>query len=112
MEFINNLLTSGEIPNLWESEEKDKIKSDIGMINLKMGRVDEPDQIYFTFIERCRNNLHIVLNMSPIGSALRVRCRQFPSLINCSSLLWFDKWPEEALLSVSTTKLCENALLS
>jgi hypothetical protein len=43
LEFINNLLNSGEIPNLWESEEKDKIKSDISMINLKLGRVDEPD---------------------------------------------------------------------
>jgi len=32
-----------------------------------MGRPDEPDQIYSTFVERCRNNLHIVLNMSPYG---------------------------------------------
>lgn len=43
MEFINNLLNSGEIPNLWETEEKDKIKSDISMSNLKTGQVDEPD---------------------------------------------------------------------
>ena len=43
LEFINNLLNSGEIPNLWETEEKDKIKTDISMINLKSGGVDEPD---------------------------------------------------------------------
>ena len=39
--------------------------------------------------------------MSPVGSAFRVRCRMFPSLINCCTIDWFDRWPDEALLSVS-----------
>lgn len=29
------------------------------------------------------------------------RCRQFPSLINCSTIDWFNAWPAEALASVS-----------
>jgi len=40
--------------------------------------------------------------MSPVGDTLRVRCRQFPSLINCCTLDWFAKWPEDALLFVSS----------
>lgn len=40
--------------------------------------------------------------MSPVGDTLRVRCRQFPSLINCCTLDWFSKWPEEALRFVSS----------
>ena len=39
--------------------------------------------------------------MSPVGDSLRIRCRKFPSLVNCCTLDWFDSWPEEALLSVS-----------
>ena len=30
----------------------------------------------------------------------RVRARQFPALINCTSIDWFQKWPEEALVAV------------
>jgi dynein heavy chain len=39
--------------------------------------------------------------MSPVGDDLRVRCRKFPSLVNCCTLDWFSRWPEEALLYVS-----------
>ena len=39
--------------------------------------------------------------MSPVGEHLRVRCRKFPSLINCCSLDWFPNWPKEALISVA-----------
>ena len=39
--------------------------------------------------------------MSPVGDQLRIRCRKFPSLVNCCTLDWFDNWPEEALLNVS-----------
>jgi hypothetical protein len=28
------------------------------------------------------------------------RCRQFPSLINCTTIIWFSPWPSEALLGV------------
>jgi dynein heavy chain, axonemal len=53
------------------------------------------------FIQRVRDNLHIVLCLSPVGEALRTRIRMFPSLVNCCSIDWFDTWPEEALLSIS-----------
>jgi len=43
--------------------------------------------------------------MSPIGDAFRRRCRLFPSLVNNSTIDWFDDWPPEALLSVSLKTL-------
>ena len=50
--------------------------------------------------------------MSPVGNDLRVRCRQFPSLVNCCTLDWFSKWPPEALLFVSQQKLIDMELPS
>ena len=55
-----------------------------------------------TFIEWVREYLHICLCMSPVGDSLRIRCRKFPSLVNCCTLNWFDRWPEQALLYVSS----------
>lgn len=43
--------------------------------------------------------------MSPVGDALRVRCRMFPSLVDCCTLDWFAAWPREALISVSQKML-------
>ena len=49
------------------------------------------------FIDRVRDQLHIVLAMSPIGGAFRSRLRKFPSLVNCCTIDWFQAWPEDAL---------------
>mmetsp|Transcript_28705 Transcript_28705/g.25772 ORF Transcript_28705/g.25772 Transcript_28705/m.25772 type:complete len:147 (+) Transcript_28705:3209-3649(+) len=48
-----------------------------------------------------RENLHIVLTFSPVGNKLRERCLQFPSIINCCTIDWYDRWPTEALYSVA-----------
>ena len=53
------------------------------------------------FIQRCRDQLHIVLAMSPIGDAFRSRLRKFPSLVNCCTIDWFQSWPEDALEAVA-----------
>lgn len=63
------------------------------------------DAIFRYFIQRVRSKLHLVICMSPIGDAFRRRCRLFPSLVNNSTIDWFDDWPKEALLSVAYNSL-------
>ena len=102
MEDINNILNSGEVPNLFEADEYERV-----IIGCRPGAKEagiaegNRDEIFNFFINRVRNNLHIVLAMSPVGSAFRTRCRMFPSLVNCCTIDWFIEWPREALLSVS-----------
>eukprot|EP00828_Plagiopyla_frontata_P006295 TRINITY_DN1271_c0_g3_i1.p1 TRINITY_DN1271_c0_g3~~TRINITY_DN1271_c0_g3_i1.p1 ORF type:complete len:1785 (-),score=242.13 TRINITY_DN1271_c0_g3_i1:82-5436(-) len=110
LEDINNILNSGEVPNLIEQSEKDRIINDTRAYNEKLHRPNEPDQIFSTFIERVRENLHIVLCMSPVGDSLRIRCRKFPSLVDCCTLDWFSSWPAEALYSVAG-KMLEECVL-
>jgi len=52
-------------------------------------------------VGKVRENIHICLTFSPAGGSLRKYCLQFPSIINCCTIDWFDKWPEEALQSVA-----------
>lgn len=101
LEDINNLLNSGEVPGLFPPDEKERLLSDIRPYIQKMGLPETKDAMWAAFINRVRDNLHILLCMSPVGEAFRGRCRQFPSLINCCTIDWFSEWPEDALLSVS-----------
>lgn len=39
----------------------------------------------------------------------RARLRQFPSLVTCCTIDWFNAWPEEALQAVATSFLNELA---
>ncbi|UYV71126.1 DNAH7 [Cordylochernes scorpioides] len=64
------------------------------------------------FIQRVRDQLHIVLAMSPIGDSFRNRLRKFPSLVNCCTIDWFQAvcpqaWPEDALEAVAARNLEE-----
>ncbi|KAG2448089.1 hypothetical protein HYH02_007114 [Chlamydomonas schloesseri] len=101
LEDINNMLNSGEVPGMFAQDEKDRIVADIRDWVTATGGNPSKDGCYTAFVNRVRDNLHLVLAMSPVGEAFRARCRQFPSLINCTTIDWFSAWPEEALLSVS-----------
>lgn len=57
--------------------------------------------LYGIFTERVRKHVHVVVGMSPIGEAFRVRLRMFPSLINCCTIDWYTSWPDEALERVA-----------
>ncbi|VDO76393.1 unnamed protein product, partial [Schistosoma mattheei] len=102
LEDINNILNSGEITNLFDNDEYEHIINDCRIAAKEYGIIEgNRNGIYEFFINRIKNNLHIVLCMSPIGINFRIRCRMFPSLINCCIIDWFIEWPKEALYNVA-----------
>ncbi|CAH2307190.1 dynein heavy chain 3, axonemal [Pelobates cultripes] len=112
VEDINMLLNTGDVPNIFPADEKAEIVEKMQSIARTEGRkIDAtPMAMYNFFIERVRNNLHIVLAMSPIGDAFRNRLRMFPSLINCCTIDWFQTWPTDALEMVANKFLEDVAL--
>jgi dynein heavy chain len=108
LEDLNSLINSGEVSDLYSEEEVEEIVNSLrSELVDHQGIEDSKETIYKEFINRVRDNLHILLCTSPVGSTLRNRCRMFPSFVNCSTIEWFDNWPEEALLSVATSKLSD-----
>ncbi|GMI17677.1 hypothetical protein TrLO_g10552 [Triparma laevis f. longispina] len=101
LEDINCILASGEIPNLFDDEEDGDILIKMRAVAEEIGGRDTPEDCKKLFVKRVRDFLHIVLCMSPVGDDLRVRVRNFPSLINSTTIDWFDAWPKSALKSVS-----------
>jgi dynein heavy chain len=101
LEDLNNVLNTGEVSNLFPQDETDKIVGDMIAVCKADGITETRDNCLAHFVSRVRDRLHIVLCMSPVGDSLRIRCRQFPSLINCTTIDWFHGWPEAALVSVA-----------
>ena len=105
--MVNNLLASGEIPDLFSDDEVENI---IAMVKNEVkgaGIPDTRENCWKFFISRVRKQLKVILCFSPVGSTLRVRGRKFPALVNCTCIDWFHEWPEEALMSVSLNFLAE-----
>jgi dynein heavy chain len=105
--YINDLLSSGWIPELFLKEEIDELIGKIRGEAKSNGYMDVPDQIWEYFLDKVRKNLHLSLCFSPVGDAFRFRARMFPGLINCTSIDWFHEWPLDALIDVSSRFLKE-----
>jgi len=98
---INDLLSSGEIADLFAAEDVDGIVNNVRPAVKGEGIVDSKDNCWKFFIDRIKRNLHMSLCFSPVGDDFRNRAKKFPAIINCTVIDWFHAWPEEALLSVA-----------
>ncbi|CAF3483983.1 unnamed protein product [Rotaria sp. Silwood1] len=87
LEDVDSLLNTGEVPNLFAADERGEIMEAVaGQAAASQTDGDKgadfgPLALFQFFVNRVRDNLHIVLAFSPIGDAFRSRLRQFPSLI-------------------------------
>ncbi|XP_015752501.1 PREDICTED: dynein heavy chain 12, axonemal-like [Acropora digitifera] len=105
LEDVDSLLNTGEVPNLFAVDEKAELNESVRPA--AQAQADDknaefsPLALFNFFVNCCKENLHIMLCMSPIGDAFRNRLRQFPALINCCTIDWFQPWPEDALEMVA-----------
>ncbi|XP_051721899.1 dynein axonemal heavy chain 11 [Ctenopharyngodon idella] len=99
--IISTLISSGEIPDLLSEEEVDGVRKAVRSEVRELGLLDNYENCWSFFMNRVRQQLKVVLCMSPVGNSLRLRARRFPALLNCTTLDWFQEWSLKALQSVS-----------
>ncbi|XP_077458505.1 dynein axonemal heavy chain 1 [Stigmatopora argus] len=107
LEDINSILNSGDVPNLYASDEQERILASMKPVVQEMSQQPTKANLMAAYLKRVRTNIHTVLCMSPIGEVFRARLRQFPSLVTCCTIDWFSAWPDEALKAVATSFLNE-----
>lgn len=78
-------MNTGEVPNLYNMEDKAGILDMCGKPAMAEGKVG-PAAIFSWYVDQCKKFLHITLCLSPIGSAFRARLRNYPSLVNCCTI--------------------------
>lgn len=134
LEYLNNILSSGVISNLFTKDEQSEIITELTPImkreNQKRTLTNELVTEYF--LNRTCQNLHVVLCFSPVSTnclsfysyqfnfcctyiihyfqvseAFRYRAMRFPALISGCTIDWFQPWPKDALVSVADHFLAE-----
>lgn len=101
LELINNMLTIGMVPALFDEDGKKQMSDRVRDEAKRKGISETKEDLWNYFLEKIKDNMHIVLAMSPAGDTLRIRCRNFPGLVSNTQIDWFFPWPEEALVSVA-----------
>jgi len=74
-EYLNNVLASGEVSNLFARDELDDIAQDLVPV-MKRDHPRRPptsENLYEYFLSRVRRHLHVVLCFSPVGGKFRSR---------------------------------------
>ena len=72
---INDLLSSGEIADLFPAEDIDTIVNAVRSAVKGEGLIDNKDNCWKFFLDRVRKNLHMSLCFSPVGDAFRNRAK-------------------------------------
>ncbi|KAG1663699.1 hypothetical protein FOA52_013267 [Chlamydomonas sp. UWO 241] len=107
LEYVNSLLSGGEIPGLFTSEELAK-----ELMPLEQTRNDDqdysgPPSLYAYFVHRTRKNLHVVVSMDPSNDLFRSRCESNPALITRASVQWLESWSHSGMSAIAAAKMEE-----
>ena len=112
--YINNFLSSYWVDEIFETRQDleawlvKSLKSAAPNYGFTKSASDYTMEGLFNYlIYRVKNNVHLILCMSPVGDTLRVRARKFPSILSGTSIDWFHEWPDEALTAVSARQIGE-----
>lgn len=114
LEYINQLLMTGDIAGLFPKEELDALLNDVRPMMKKewAGVPDTADNLHAFVLNRVRRKLHVLLCFSPVGDKLSRWAQQFPGIINGCTIDWFLPWPQAALTAVSSHLLKANLQLA
>ena len=100
LEDLSNLLISSEVPQLYDRDEAEGIKAEIV-------QEDTTSEIppWDKFLQRIKQNLHIVLVFSPYGQVFKDVMLSFTALRNETVIDWYMPWSQDALMNVGLASL-------
>lgn len=103
LEYLNNILSSGVISNLFTKDEQQEIVSELSPVMKRENQKKNvtAENVMDFFLARTVHNLHVVFCFSPVGETFRRRVVLFPALVSGCTIDWFQPWPRDALVAVA-----------
>ncbi|CAF0769940.1 unnamed protein product [Adineta steineri] len=97
VELINSLLSAGEIPGLYTSDELESILSPLREESSQEGFRGTMVQY---FAQRVKTNLHIVLIMDFTRPTFTIACQSNPGFFKECAVQWMEGWSERSMLKI------------
>ena len=95
------MIFSGEVPNIFTTDERQEIIENMRNLEKQLDKSKHTDgsgpELFKLFIQRAKENFHVVLAMSPISDTFRSFIAKFPGLMACCTINWMHQWPDDAL---------------
>merc|ERR1719424_52132 len=107
LEYMNSILATGEIAGLFQKDERDGMCGEVRNDFVKdfPNAEENLTNLYAYFLDRLKDNLHLVFCFSPVNAKFPIRAQKFPAVFANVNINWFLPWPEEALIAVISTFL-------
>ncbi len=102
LERMNALLASGEVPGLFEGDERVQLMAACrdALMQREGIVMDSADDLWRKFTSIIQRNLHVVFTMNPASGDFSNRCVTSPALFNRCVVDWFGTWSSKALIQV------------
>ena len=119
LEVMNSLLACGDVPGLFSNEERGSLLEELRAANISStSSAASETALYSDFINRVRNNLHIVFTISSAPSVAHLQSysistvartedmsERSPALYNRCTVDWIGDWGKDSLEAVAELKI-------
>ena len=104
MEYLNSLISAGEVPGLYTPEELEPL---LAQLKDEMSSQYEYKTTFELFVSRIKKNLSIVMSLDYSHPKFVQNCASNPALFSKCNIIWCEGWTKEALTTVARNELAD-----
>ena len=104
LEYLNSLISAGEVPGLYTPEELEPL---MAQLKDEMANQYEYKTTFEYFVSRVKKNLSIVMSLDYSHPKFMQNCASNPALFSKCNIVWCEGWNKEALLQVAKNELSD-----
>jgi dynein heavy chain 2 len=104
LEYLNSLISAGEVPGLYTPEELEPL---LAQLKDEMSAQYEYKTAFEFFVSRVKKNLSIVMSLDYSHPKFVQNCASNPALFSKCNIIWCEGWNKDALLTVAKNELAD-----
>mgnify|MGYP002629611833 CR=1 FL=1 len=104
LEYLNSLISAGEVPGLYTPEELEPL---LAQLKDDMSTQYEYKTAFEFFVSRVKKNLSIVMSLDYSHPKFVQNCASNPALFSKCNIIWCEGWSKDALHNVAKNELAE-----